>query len=608
MSDTEEVAGRLDDASDGSNEAEPQDEGSEQSRSSDELREGDDYDDESGEAEDFNVFESIIAEGPDGDAFAAELKKADERARRPSRSRGRAASSQGKPDAKRHKTSDIPSKHDTSSRSARRLETVKQPERSTRSTRGHRSDPKLTSSRSTVTVRDELDRARERERKERELRELERKQRELAQELELDRQREEDRRKKREREREQRERERERERERTKPRESRDVRAREMREGRDGRSVVRRREEREPPVRSRDRDRKEEEKTPRGKRDEKNIAQRKPERPRARETEEGGRESRRSKEEKKVKSPSAHSHELKRDKDTEIIEEVTGVEEVPIDDGMAEPDEASQMIMVEEDNMLDDVTEELTEKVEVEDIQPEAEPISADELAESEPEVEIREELMEVEAVDVEKQGASGDPIGAGSPELVVEGLGQIVESPGKSAGSLREIVKSPGKNVESPGRNVESVAEEVAEEEQQGEEIIGDELEEVDTVDVVPKSEVMAQKRSISPIVFAQIDDLEKPKPKSVAKAVSPGKKKELQKPSDTDTRTQKLSSSQLFHNTRYFVMKSNNHENIQIAKGRSVWSTPPMNERKLNKAFHECKNVILIFSVQESGMFQGD
>ena len=162
------------------------------------------------------------------------------------------------------------------------------------------------------------------------------------------------------------------------------------------------------------------------------------------------------------------------------------MEEIHIDDVMAEPDEASQMIMVD---MLDDVPEELAEKVEVEENQPEAEPISGDELAESEPEVEMREELMEVEAVEDEKGSTSGEPIEAGSPEPNIESLGQSVESPGKNAGSPGETVESPGKNVESPGRNVE---EEMVEEEQQGEEIIeGDELEEVDTVDVVHEAEV---------------------------------------------------------------------------------------------------------------------
>jgi len=61
------------------------------------------------------------------------------------------------------------------------------------------------------------------------------------------------------------------------------------------------------------------------------------------------------------------------------------------------------------------------------------------------------------------------------------------------------------------------------------------------------------------------------------------------------------------LFKNTRYFLIKSNNFDNVNLAKQKSVWSTPRVNEIKLNKAYRECANVMLIFSVAESGRFQG-
>jgi len=61
------------------------------------------------------------------------------------------------------------------------------------------------------------------------------------------------------------------------------------------------------------------------------------------------------------------------------------------------------------------------------------------------------------------------------------------------------------------------------------------------------------------------------------------------------------------LFKNTRYFLIKSINHENIEIAKLKNFWSTPRVNEAKLNKAYRESDNVLLIFSVSESGRFQG-
>ena len=62
-----------------------------------------------------------------------------------------------------------------------------------------------------------------------------------------------------------------------------------------------------------------------------------------------------------------------------------------------------------------------------------------------------------------------------------------------------------------------------------------------------------------------------------------------------------------QLFINTRYFLIKSNNFENVEIAKSKNAWSTPIGNESRLNRAYRESNNVILIFSVCESGKFQG-
>ena len=41
------------------------------------------------------------------------------------------------------------------------------------------------------------------------------------------------------------------------------------------------------------------------------------------------------------------------------------------------------------------------------------------------------------------------------------------------------------------------------------------------------------------------------------------------------------------IFREARFFVIKSNNHENVALAKAKGVWSTPPQNEAKLNQAF---------------------
>lgn len=44
-----------------------------------------------------------------------------------------------------------------------------------------------------------------------------------------------------------------------------------------------------------------------------------------------------------------------------------------------------------------------------------------------------------------------------------------------------------------------------------------------------------------------------------------------------------------------------------MSLAKAKGVWSTLPVNEKKLNAAFRSARSVILVFSVRESGMFQG-
>ncbi|KAG5681904.1 hypothetical protein PVAND_011309 [Polypedilum vanderplanki] len=61
------------------------------------------------------------------------------------------------------------------------------------------------------------------------------------------------------------------------------------------------------------------------------------------------------------------------------------------------------------------------------------------------------------------------------------------------------------------------------------------------------------------------------------------------------------------LFRETKFYVIKSNNAENVRISKQKGKWSTLPQNEQNLNQAYKECRNVILIFSVKESGKFAG-
>ena len=56
-----------------------------------------------------------------------------------------------------------------------------------------------------------------------------------------------------------------------------------------------------------------------------------------------------------------------------------------------------------------------------------------------------------------------------------------------------------------------------------------------------------------------------------------------------------------------RYFIIKSNNEENLQIARQHNEWATTVSNQAKLIEAFMQKSNVILLFSVNKSAKFQG-
>lgn len=58
---------------------------------------------------------------------------------------------------------------------------------------------------------------------------------------------------------------------------------------------------------------------------------------------------------------------------------------------------------------------------------------------------------------------------------------------------------------------------------------------------------------------------------------------------------------------NTRYFIIKSLNHQNIQLSVEKGIWATQVMNEPILEEAFLNSHKVILIFSVNSSRFFQG-
>ncbi|TVY36828.1 Zinc finger CCCH domain-containing protein [Lachnellula subtilissima] len=57
----------------------------------------------------------------------------------------------------------------------------------------------------------------------------------------------------------------------------------------------------------------------------------------------------------------------------------------------------------------------------------------------------------------------------------------------------------------------------------------------------------------------------------------------------------------------TRYFIVKSYNEENVLRCIADSVWTTQAQNGSVFKEAFESCKNVILVFSINKSKAFQG-
>ncbi|CAZ81528.1 unnamed protein product [Tuber melanosporum] len=57
----------------------------------------------------------------------------------------------------------------------------------------------------------------------------------------------------------------------------------------------------------------------------------------------------------------------------------------------------------------------------------------------------------------------------------------------------------------------------------------------------------------------------------------------------------------------TRYFVVKSFNHDNVKMAQKDELWATQKKNSETFEEAFKTSRDVILVFSVNKSGKFQG-
>nr|XP_054920809.1 YTH domain-containing protein 1-like isoform X1 [Dermacentor andersoni] len=109
-----------------------------------------------------------------------------------------------------------------------------------------------------------------------------------------------------------------------------------------------------------------------------------------------------------------------------------------------------------------------------------------------------------------------------------------------------------------------------------------------------------VSRKRRHSPIIYDRKNRSVERTPKRPRVSSSVGRR-------DISEHADQHLMKYFFRNARFFLVKSNNHENVVLSKAKGVWSTPPQNEAKLNQAFRECKNVILIYSVKESGKFQG-
>lgn len=66
-------------------------------------------------------------------------------------------------------------------------------------------------------------------------------------------------------------------------------------------------------------------------------------------------------------------------------------------------------------------------------------------------------------------------------------------------------------------------------------------------------------------------------------------------------------IATQPIAQSRRFFIIKSLNYHNIEKSIQRGIWATQAMNERILNEAFETAERVMLIFSVNMSGHFQG-
>ncbi|XP_041089826.1 YTH domain-containing protein 1-like isoform X4 [Polyodon spathula] len=194
------------------------------------------------------------------------------------------------------------------------------------------------------------------------------------------------------------------------------------------------------------------------------------------------------------------------------------------------------------------------------------------------------------------KEGANSDEYGSD----------QETESSASSEGNNSEDEGMDEEGVECDkvdGEDEEEDEEEEGEEDEEYEQEEADQRERNEENDYDTRSEASdSESESVS---FSEGESI-----RSGSGSEASGSEKKHDKLSSSVRAVRKDPTSKLkyiLRDARFFLIKSNNHENVSLAKAKGVWSTLPVNEKKLNTAFRSARSVILVFSVRESGKFQG-
>ncbi|XP_015218260.1 YTH domain-containing protein 1 isoform X5 [Lepisosteus oculatus] len=196
-----------------------------------------------------------------------------------------------------------------------------------------------------------------------------------------------------------------------------------------------------------------------------------------------------------------------------------------------------------------------------------------------------------------QETGSSGASSEGNHSELEEEGMEDEEEEGEKDAEEEDEEEEEEEEEDEEEGEEQEEEEEEEYELEE-GDQREGNEQNDYDT-----RSEASdSQSESVS---FSEAESV-----RSGSGSEASGSEKKHEKLPSSVRAVRKDQTSKLkyiLRDARFFLIKSNNHENVSLAKAKGVWSTLPVNEKKLNAAFRSARSVILIFSVRESGKFQG-